>query len=593
MTDKGKTRSRPTVDTSIQSDSHSYLRTRSPSRSRYNQEEDKGQDDDHVRPLFGHLHSPTYPPRSSQFSSTSIRRLHSLIRLPPSLKRIFLSPVYLVLVFLCVLLTFFFLRSDRPFDTGSPFPWENPPSSLIKLPEEYAPYLPDLNLPEILLSPQLEPLASQLKKFLLRPVLSYEESDAANKKLCPSEISDRLVNPDQYNGDGQFWREGVTPTVVYEKRASLIHFLAKHVEEGRTIFGAEVGQGQGIVLTGGNQDTTLRMITLLRHLNRLGVKLPVEVFHYPDELHEEEHREAIRELGATIREIQGVGKVDGVWKNWQIKGQAIIQSSFREVLYIDSDNIPLRDPSHLFSAPHYLNNGRAVFWPDLSRDHPDNAIWRLVGDTCNLREWTFESGQIVLDKGGNGGLNIAALYLAAGMMADRDFWFRMCGGDKDTFRWAWRMLDINLATSPRWMSALGFKNGFENGRFCGHTVLQYDLVIHEGEERERPLFVHSNLLKHLGSANLGRGKLFTHVKRMSLDASHEPTLNYAHAWVYNGAARGMCLDLDWHPLAYERLTDAEREIQKVEGIPVGQIEGGVFEGFEDAWFDEGGRIGGW
>lgn len=73
----------------------------------------------------------------------------------------------------------------------------------------------------------------------------------------------------------------------------------------------------------------------------------------------------------------------------------------------------------------------------------------------------------MVDKAGNEGMNLAALIIAAGMMRDRDFWFHMCGGDKDTFRWAWRMLDTEFGVSPRWMSTVGIRNEFQNGRFCG------------------------------------------------------------------------------------------------------------------------------
>lgn len=73
----------------------------------------------------------------------------------------------------------------------------------------------------------------------------------------------------------------------------------------------------------------------------------------------------------------------------------------------------------------------------------------------------------MFDKAGNNGLNLAALWIATGMMLDREFWFRMTGGDKDTFRWGMRILGLEWSDSPRWMSALGFKNGFESGRFCG------------------------------------------------------------------------------------------------------------------------------
>jgi alpha 1,2-mannosyltransferase len=97
---------------------------------------------------------------------------------------------------------------------------------------------------------------------------------------------------------------------------------------------------------------------------------------------------------------------------------AITQSSFDQVLYLDSDNLPLRDPTHLFDADIFRENGRAAFWPDLSKDHAHNAIWRVVGEDCTLDYFTFESGQIVIDKRGNGGLNLAALWLASGMMND-------------------------------------------------------------------------------------------------------------------------------------------------------------------------------
>lgn len=69
-----------------------------------------------------------------------------------------------------------------------------------------------------------------------------------------------------------------------------------------------------------------------------------------------------------------------------------------------------------------------------------------------------------MDKAGNDGLNLAALWLASGMQKERDFWFRMCGGDKDTFRWAWRALDIEFGRSPKWMAAVGI---MQDGRFCG------------------------------------------------------------------------------------------------------------------------------
>lgn len=59
----------------------------------------------------------------------------------------------------------------------------------------------------------------------------------------------------------------------------------------------------------------------------------------------------------------------------QIKADAIIASSFEEVLYLDSDNIPLRDPTYLFDTELYAGEGRprAVFWSDITKDHRKSA----------------------------------------------------------------------------------------------------------------------------------------------------------------------------------------------------------------------------
>ena len=55
----------------------------------------------------------------------------------------------------------------------------------------------------------------------------------------------------------------------------------------------------------------------------------------------------------------------------KIKAESIVASSFNEVLYLDSDNIPLTDPAHLFGSELYAgkNQPGVVFWSDLNKDH--------------------------------------------------------------------------------------------------------------------------------------------------------------------------------------------------------------------------------
>jgi alpha 1,2-mannosyltransferase len=40
---------------------------------------------------------------------------------------------------------------------------------------------------------------------------------------------------------------------------------------------------------------------------------------------------------------------------------------------------------------------------------------------------------MLIDKRARGGLNLVALEIARAMQEDEEFWFRLSGGDKDTF----------------------------------------------------------------------------------------------------------------------------------------------------------------
>lgn len=468
--------------------------------------------------------------------------------------------------------------------------------SYPRLPVEYRSHFPSQELPSALLDHPI--LYSKLYQFLVRPVYSHEEGLEWNEASCPRETSDALVNKDQLENEGSFWREQVDKDVVREKRADMVKHLAKLATKGLLTYDAAdaddtefTARRRGIVTTAGNADTTARLLTLLRVLRKdYEVRLPVEVWTFPGELvHGSQQYVEIEQLGGTIHvvpEEYHLVKDTGAWKNFQIKGLAIALSKYQELLYLDSDNIPLRDPTYLFDTHSYTKegSGKAVFWPDLSRDHVDNAVWRIMGTPCTMDDFTFESGQIVIDKTGNDGLNLAALHLAAYMQIENQFWFKLCGGDKDTFRWAFVALDIPFTRSSKWITCLGKMYRKE---FCGHTVLQYELDPPPGETRPRPLFMHSNLLKHISGVR--EGSTFTHLRRMSMDDYTDPSLNQAHMWVYWGNGRGMCTDIELR----NNGDDLEVQGQYIMTQALDEVEGQPFYGFEEMFFKEGGRAGGW
>ncbi|ORX39591.1 mannosyltransferase putative-domain-containing protein [Kockovaella imperatae] len=470
---------------------------------------------------------------------------------------------------------------------------DHEPLNFSPLPEIYASALPS-GLPKEFDTPENRLLARRLDSFLRRPIETLDQAQGANFDGCPADISDKLVNQDQLRGESDFWTALSTNDIV-QRRVEIVRELEEKVLKGVSVVfdGVSTGRGRGIVLTAGNRDTVERSKFLLKQLKRVGVTLPVEVFHFPGEFGDWQERREIERLGGTVKAVQGLEKEENLWKNFHLKGLAIVQSSFQEVLYLDSDNVPLRDPSHLFDGPLYIAHGRAAFWPDLYKDHPSNAIWRLVGQQCTLDHWTIESGQLVVDKGGNHGLNYAALLIAAYMQRSHEFWFHMAGGDKDTFRWAFEILGLTWAHPSRWMSSLGMLNDWDADRFCGHSIVQYDLVESVNERKALPLFIHSNLLKHLLDFGIGRGHLFSHIKRPLNDSYSSPALNHFRMDVYTSPSRGLCTDMKIQPSAVKHLTPQELKGLEVQMQSVKDVPANPFEGFEDAYWDGGGRMGGW
>ena len=141
-------------------------------------------------------------------------------------------------------------------------------------------------------------------------------------------------------------------------------------------------------------------------------------------------------------------------KQFQIKGEAIAHTRFTEILYLDSDNVPVRDPTFLFDAPLYKTHG-IVLWPDFVRESPANPVFRLLGFDCDPEEFTAETGQILVNREAQGGMNQAALLVAEAMQRDNSFWFKLSMGDKDTFRYAWKFLGLSYTAAPHLFSAAG------------------------------------------------------------------------------------------------------------------------------------------
>jgi hypothetical protein len=204
-------------------------------------------------------------------------------------------------------------------------------------------------------------------------------------------------------------------------------------------------EGRGILLTAGGPFVPSAYV-VVRLLRKLGVKLPIEVWHAGEDEIPPWGRKAFESCDVSLHDVMPFcpGRTLKEMRGWPIKPAALMHSTLREVLFYDADCFPLRSPEFLFETPEYANH-RALFWPD-NRFHrmvPNASIWPLTGMEYR-GDTEFETGIFVLDKQSCW----AELCLAEWMNAHSSFWYDHVLGDKDTFYLAWRKRGRSYLLAP-------------------------------------------------------------------------------------------------------------------------------------------------
>lgn len=238
---------------------------------------------------------------------------------------------------------------------------------------------------------------------------------------------------------------------------------------------------RGIVICGGGYRYFTNACILLRLLRHLGCRLPVELWAVsPAEL-DSRMRGMAEELGFEVRFAKLAGKRKGQgtrslppesrWQ-WLLKPYAVLHSRFQQVLSIDADSFPTRDPSHLFDSPFYREHG-AVFWPDARVTDKNNAIWDVVGIPYR-HEPEFETGQMLIDKR----RCWEPLQLALWMNEHADRFYHLVWGDKDTFRFAWHKFGrpfgmVSHPPQPMFFPGNGGVAGLWQHDFDGNWLFQH------------------------------------------------------------------------------------------------------------------------
>lgn len=251
--------------------------------------------------------------------------------------------------------------------------------------------------------------------------------------------------------------------------------------------------GRGIVICGGGIKYGGCAWVLIKLLRHLGFELPIEVWCLNDEEYDPYWVKLVKSFGVSCVNAAQVAKEHPHrhLNGWELKPYAILHSGFQEVLFLDADNVPIRDPSFLFDTSQYQETG-TVFWPDPEnfQTQPESPLWKIFG--LPYRESPDqESGQLLIDKR----RAWRALNLCNWYNEHSDFYYRHVYGDKETFRFAWQRLEQPISWPEKFASNdLLFtlqQHDFEDNVLFQHRFYRKWLLY--GPNTHIPEFIHEDL----------------------------------------------------------------------------------------------------
>jgi len=346
-------------------------------------------------------------------------------------------------------------------------------------------YTPILN-PNVHRLPNADHFRGHFFNVTYKGKMTMAEAKAGCDWEDTSDINFQFGESSGWGVDLSWVKQDITQDVIDNKTMAIYNFMNNGVMDFEKV--VDKFEGRGIVIVGGKGRSLKRIRVILNQLKRLGCKLPVELHYWGAEILAIK-QEGLLDLwpGLILNNLASpdniYGTVHGGVIHYALKTAAVLNSRFAELLLLDSDNIPVQDPTTLFESDTYKEYG-TIFWPDVARTRRNNPMWPITGTPCRKDEWEQESGQLLVNK-----LKFwHHLELAHWYNADfqyGDFFRSVMLGDKDTFRFAWHAMKTKFGWSPKWVTSVGIMH---DDFYCGHTFAQY----HPNGEIA---FLHGGLLK--------------------------------------------------------------------------------------------------
>ncbi|MBT6489076.1 MAG: FkbM family methyltransferase [Deltaproteobacteria bacterium] len=164
---------------------------------------------------------------------------------------------------------------------------------------------------------------------------------------------------------------------------------------------------KGITICAGGRQRLLQAYAMISYIRKsLKCTLPIELVYVTDvemkapaiELFEKDLDVTCVDARVLIERYPYTAPK--VLRGYMIKPFALLTSSFQEVILIDCDNIPVRDPSFLFEMQGYQDHGMVLWrdFPGLRDPTGQEKIFELLGtDPTTIPKHAHETGQIVVD----------------------------------------------------------------------------------------------------------------------------------------------------------------------------------------------------
>ncbi|CDO93271.1 unnamed protein product [Kluyveromyces dobzhanskii CBS 2104] len=278
---------------------------------------------------------------------------------------------------------------------------------------------------------------------------------------------------------------------------------------------------KGIVTVGGGKYSLLSYL-MINMVRRSGSTLPIEVIIPPSDEPETVFCDDIQQFNARcvyFKDRLGPELVENFSvKSYQVKGYALLLTSFEEFVFIDSDNMPLKNLDEAFEYSVFKDHGMVV-WPDIWRRMTSPQFYQLagipidftkrmrnVGDEVSpvsrydkltntasenkakvpmhdflgaLPDPTTESGQMIVDKKSHLKTLLLALYYN---VYGPEYYYQLFSqgtsgqGDKETFVQAAHILDEPFYQVKKTFGFAAYWDPREgrNSAFQGAGLLQHD-----------------------------------------------------------------------------------------------------------------------